>query len=124
MFNAISIILTSLFLHLFFRNLLNPLYLSMSQPVPSGPHLKIKGKILNIWGLFYALTTFTVALGVCVGKGEGVCISVCVFVCVCMCLSVCVYMCCVCVHVCVYMCVCMYVSVSYDYIIFADTFRT
>ena len=45
------------------RNLLNPLYMSMSRPVPFGPHLKIKGKILNIWGLMYALTTFTVALG-------------------------------------------------------------
>ena len=51
------------FLSLPLRNLLNPLYLSMSQPVLYGPHLKIKGKILNIWGLMYAVTTFSVALG-------------------------------------------------------------
>ena len=81
---SISVIFTPLFYLLFFRNLLNPLYLSMSQPVPSGPHLKIKGKILNIWGLFYALTTFTVALGVCLWERGRVCVyvfmSVCVYV--------------------------------------------
>jgi hypothetical protein len=87
----------------------------MSQPVPSGPHLKIKGKILNVWGLFYALTTFTVALGVCVGKGECVCVSVCVCVFVCVCLRLSVWMCvsvCVCVLVCVYTCVlCVYIYI-------------
>lgn len=48
----------------------------MSQPVPSGPHLKIKGKILNMWGLFYALTTFTVALGTYVRTCMCVCVCV------------------------------------------------
>ena len=75
----IILILVLLYLYLFFRNLLNPLYLSMSQPVPSGPHLKIKGKILNMWGLFYALTTFTVALGTYVR------VCVCMYVCMCVC---------------------------------------
>mmetsp|Transcript_5910 Transcript_5910/g.6030 ORF Transcript_5910/g.6030 Transcript_5910/m.6030 type:complete len:356 (-) Transcript_5910:86-1153(-) len=44
------------------RNLLNPLYTSLSKPVLYGPHVKIKGKILNMWGVMYALTTFTVAV--------------------------------------------------------------
>lgn len=44
------------------RNLLNPLYTALAKPVQYGPHVKIKGKILNMWGVMYALTTFTVAV--------------------------------------------------------------
>ena len=37
-------------------------YSSLAQPVPYGPHLSIKGKILNGWGVLYALCVFSVAV--------------------------------------------------------------
>ena len=37
-------------------------YSSLAQPVPYGPHLTIKGKILNGWGVLYALCVFSVAV--------------------------------------------------------------
>ncbi len=37
-------------------------YSELATPVPYGAHLKIKGKILNAWGIVYALITFSVAV--------------------------------------------------------------
>ena len=37
-------------------------YSSLAQPVPYGPHLTIKGKVLNGWGVLYALCVFSVAV--------------------------------------------------------------
>jgi hypothetical protein len=34
----------------------------LATPVQYGPHLKIKGKVLNAWGILYALATFSVAV--------------------------------------------------------------
>ena len=34
---------------------------SLAQPIDPGPSIKIKGKTLNLWGILYALTTFSVA---------------------------------------------------------------
>ena len=36
-------------------------YAALAKPVEYGPHLKIKGKVLNGWGLLYAFTTFSIA---------------------------------------------------------------
>jgi hypothetical protein len=48
------------------RNDLNALMFNprLSQPINLGPHLKIGGRVLNIWGVFYALITYVVALAV------------------------------------------------------------
>jgi hypothetical protein len=37
-------------------------YSELASPVPYGPHLMIKGKVLNAWGIVYALITFSVAV--------------------------------------------------------------
>ena len=34
----------------------------LAAPVPYGPHLTIKGKVLNGWGIVYAVVTFAVAV--------------------------------------------------------------
>lgn len=44
------------------RSILNPLQLSQSIAVKVGPHLKIKGKVLTIWGIMYALSSFSIAV--------------------------------------------------------------
>lgn len=36
----------------------------MSKPVNPGLHTKIKGKLLNMWGVMYAVITFAVAVAV------------------------------------------------------------
>ena len=41
----------------------NPFYEELSQPIKIGPHLNIKGRVLNLWGVMYALTTFVIAVG-------------------------------------------------------------
>lgn len=46
------------------NNTLNPYYERLIQPVKLGPHLNIKGRVLNLWGVLYALTTFAVAMAV------------------------------------------------------------
>ena len=33
----------------------------LAKPVSPGLHIKIKGRVLNGWGIFYALTTYIVA---------------------------------------------------------------
>jgi hypothetical protein len=38
------------------------LSLDMARPVSPGPHIRIKGKILNPWGLFTAISAFSAAL--------------------------------------------------------------
>lgn len=40
----------------------NPYYEQLSKPIKFGPHLNIKGRVLNMWGVVYALTTFVIAL--------------------------------------------------------------
>lgn len=37
-------------------------YSALATPVEYGPHLLIKGKVLNGWGILYALATFSVAV--------------------------------------------------------------
>lgn len=37
-------------------------YSELATPVQYGPHLKIKGKVLNGWGIVYALVTFSIAV--------------------------------------------------------------
>ena len=45
-----------------FKSILNPLLSSQSNPVRLGPHVKIKGKVLTIWGVLYALSAFSIAI--------------------------------------------------------------
>lgn len=45
-----------------FKSILNPLLSSQSSPVKLGPHLKIKGKVLTIWGVLYAISAFSIAV--------------------------------------------------------------
>lgn len=33
---------------------LNPFYKGLASPAPLGPHINIKGKIINAWGILYA----------------------------------------------------------------------
>ena len=40
----------------------NPVYEKLTLPVKIGPHLVIKGKVLNLWGLFYGLMTLVSSL--------------------------------------------------------------
>eukprot|EP01041_Mallomonas_annulata_P005245 gene5245-10495_t len=35
---------------------------ALAKPINPGPHVNIKGKIINIWGIMYALSTMTTAL--------------------------------------------------------------
>jgi hypothetical protein len=38
------------------------LYTELARPVSPGLHVKLGNRVLNLWGILYALTTFSIAL--------------------------------------------------------------